>query len=129
MGNKKLQTIAGTPYYMGPEVLDGKYDQKCDTWSLGVLLYVFMSGYLPFQGESRNEVFNKIRNGRYHFKHAEFAACSEEVKDLITKLLCVDPKKRYSAEEALGHAWFAKHSNSQSIISNTKATGDVLQRL
>lgn len=46
--NQKLKTIAGTPYYMAPEVLDGRYDNKCDTWSLGVLLYVFMSGYLPF---------------------------------------------------------------------------------
>lgn len=59
-GNKKLKTIAGTPYYMAPEVLEGQYDSKCDTWSLGVLLYVFMSGYLPFQGENRNEVFYKI---------------------------------------------------------------------
>ena len=47
-GNKKLKTVAGTPYYMAPEVLDGHYDYKCDLWSLGVLLYVFMSGYLPF---------------------------------------------------------------------------------
>lgn len=46
----KLKTVAGTPYYMAPEVLEGHYDYKCDIWSLGVLLYVFMSGYLPFQG-------------------------------------------------------------------------------
>lgn len=59
-GNKKLKTIAGTPYYMAPEVLEGLYDSKCDTWSLGVLLYVFMSGYLPFQGDNRNDVFYKI---------------------------------------------------------------------
>lgn len=47
-GGQKLKTIAGTPYYMAPEVLNEQYDSKCDTWSLGVLLYVFMSGYLPF---------------------------------------------------------------------------------
>jgi len=51
--NQQMKTIAGTPYYMAPEVLEGKYDAKCDTWSLGVLLYVFMSGYLPFQGKNR----------------------------------------------------------------------------
>ena len=71
-GNKKLKTIAGTPYYMAPEVLEGQYDSKCDTWSLGVLLYVFMSGYLPFQGDNRNDVFSKIANAKFHFDHKEF---------------------------------------------------------
>jgi len=62
VGGQKLKTIAGTPYYMAPEMLDGNvpYDSKVDIWSLGVLLYVFMCGYLPFQGENRNDVFHKI---------------------------------------------------------------------
>ena len=105
-GNKKLKTIAGTPYYMAPEVLEGQYDSKCDTWSLGVLLYVFMSGYLPFQGENRNDVFYKIQNGKYHFNHAEFKEVSPEVIDLIQKLLVVNPKDRLSAGDALKHKWF-----------------------
>ena len=90
-GNKKLKTIAGTPYYMAPEVHQGQYDSKCDTWSLGVLLYVFMSGYLPFQGANRQEVFDKIQRGKYHFDHVEFKECSKEVIDFIKKLLVVDP--------------------------------------
>ena len=60
------RTIAGTPYYMAPEVQEGEkrhYDSKVDCWSMGVLLYVFMSGYLPFQAENRADVFKKIRNG------------------------------------------------------------------
>jgi len=123
-GGRKLKTIAGTPYYMAPEVLDGKYDSKVDTWSLGVLLYVFMSGYLPFQGDNRNDVFHKIQNGKYHFNHAEFQECSKEVTDLISCLLVVDPNKRLSAIEALNHTWF-KTTN----IIVKKLDSNVLSRL
>ena len=91
---------------MAPEVLMGKYDSKVDIWSLGVLLYVFMSGYLPFQGDNRNEVFNKIQKGLYHTNHAEFEECSGEVMNLISKMLVVDPKVRISAGEALQHNLF-----------------------
>ena len=106
MDGSHAKNIAGTPYYMAPEVLEGHYDSKCDIWSVGVILYVFMSGYLPFQGESRNEVFYKIVNGKYHFNHPEFQDCSQEARDLITRLLEVDPKKRYTAYEALSHPFF-----------------------
>ena len=51
---QKLTTITGTPSYIAPEVLEGKYDSKCDMWSMGVLLYMLMSGYLPFTGSSKS---------------------------------------------------------------------------
>lgn len=55
-----LHTVAGTPYYMAPEVITGNYTESCDIWSLGVLLYVLVSGYLPFKGENRKMIFLKI---------------------------------------------------------------------
>lgn len=62
---------------MAPELLEGKpYNSKIDCWAIGVMLYVFMSGYLPFQGSNKFEVFDKIQNGRYHFNHQEFKSCS-----------------------------------------------------
>ena len=108
---------------MAPEVLDGQYDSKCDTWSLGVLLYVFMSGYLPFQGENRNEVFYKIQHAKYHFDHKEFKSCSPQVLDLIKNLLVVDAKKRFNAADALNHEWFSS-TNTNMVIDN-----DVMERL
>lgn len=104
---KKMKTIAGTPYYMAPEVLERQlYNSKVDMWSLGVILYVFMSGYLPFQGDNRAEVFEKIQSAKFHFRHKEFNDCSDKVKDLISKLLQKDPSKRLSADEAIKHDWF-----------------------
>ena len=101
-----MQHVAGTPYYMAPEVIMGDYDSKCDIWSLGCILYVFMSGYLPFQGRNVDVINEKIQDGKYHFKHKEFEECSPEVIDLIKNLLVVDPKMRLSARNALQHPWF-----------------------
>ena len=99
--NKELKTIAGTPHYIAPEVIEGHYTDKCDMWSLGVILYVMMCGYLPFDGRSQSRVFSKISAGKYNLNHNEFNECSKEVMDLITKLLEKDPQKRLSAEQAL----------------------------
>ena len=76
-------------------------------------------------------MFGKIQNGKYHFRHKEFDACSDEVKDLIAQMLTVDPKKRISAKQALEHPWFLRLGSSTSMVemSNAKATGEVLSRL
>ena len=52
---------------MAPEVLDGKYDAKCDTWALGVLLYVLISGYFPFDSQTKRKIFDKIRRCDFNF--------------------------------------------------------------
>jgi len=55
-----LHSIVGTPYYVAPEVLRGDYDQKCDVWSLGVIMYILLCGYPPFEGSENNMIFHKI---------------------------------------------------------------------
>ena len=104
--NRQLTTMAGTPYYMAPEVLEGSYSKKADIWSLGVLLYTLVCGYLPFQGGNAAEVFRKIKEADYHFNHVEFESVSEECKDLIRKLLEKNQKKRFTGQDALNHKWF-----------------------
>lgn len=113
---------------MAPEVIDGDYDNKCDIWSLGCILYVLMSGYLPFQGRTTKILFDKIEKGKYHFRHKEFESCSPEVIDLIKKLLVVDPEKRLSAKEALQHPWFKLYSQNNDANDN-KIDPEVLKRL
>ena len=102
----KMQTMCGTPFYMAPEVIKSSYNTKADIWSLGVLLYTLVSGYLPFQGTNNKDVYERIKTADFHFDHDEFANISSECKDLIRKLLVVDTKKRYDGAKALQHPWF-----------------------
>ena len=83
--------VAGTPYFMAPEMGSGHYDTKIDIWSLGVLLYQLVSGMLPFSGESISELNEKIAKGEYETDIEAFQDVSTECKDLISKLIVKDP--------------------------------------
>jgi calcium-dependent protein kinase len=63
----KLSTVVGTPYYVAPEVLKGDYDNTCDIWSLGIILYIFLCGYPPFEGDSNKEIFRNVLNQNLKF--------------------------------------------------------------
>jgi calcium-dependent protein kinase len=85
--NKKMSTIVGTPYYIAPEVLKGNYNDKCDVWSLGVIMYILLSGYLPFGGTGAAAVFEKVLEGKISFSQKEWKKVSDEAIDLIKNML------------------------------------------
>ncbi|CAK9044583.1 Calcium-dependent protein kinase 2 (PfCDPK2) [Durusdinium trenchii] len=86
-------------------VLAGKYDHMADMWSLGVIMYVMLCGYPPFYGESDQEVLDEVRQGKVKFQAADWKNVSEDAKALIKNLLQMNPKDRYSAEQALNDVW------------------------
>jgi calcium-dependent protein kinase len=96
----------GTPHYVAPEMLEGSYGFECDIWSLGVILYVMLSGQFPFHASTPAEVFEKIKKNDVKFLFKEWDEVSNEAKDLIKKLLTKNPKKRYTALQAMDHSWF-----------------------
>lgn len=108
---ENMTTIVGTPFYVAPEVLSGKYDTQCDLWSCGVILFVLLCGYPPFDGDSNKDIFRAILKNKLEFDEEEWGNISEEAKDLIGKLLVKDPKKRIKIDQALNHPWFEKWEN------------------
>lgn len=129
VGHGSFSTKVGTPYYVAPEVLArwGRYDEKCDCWSAGVILYVLLSGLLPFKGKNTQDTLRKVVAGEYPFPSALFNSVSDDAKDLINDLLTKSPSARISAKQALQHTWItntAPHHSaplSQDVISNLQA--------
>ena len=81
---KKLLTEkVGSTYYVAPEVLNGLYNSKCDIWSIGVITFILLSGFLPFGGDSEQEVFRSIQKGQYDFDKVAWRHISLEAKDFV----------------------------------------------
>ena len=110
-GNKFEKNImsarVGTAYYMSPEVLQGNYDSKCDIWSCGVILYILLCGYPPFDGETEHEIFKAIVRRKFSFPEDEWKGISDDAKDLIKHMIC-EADKRYNADNVLNHPWVEK---------------------
>ena len=115
--NKSEKAVVGSSYYIAPEVLHKHYNEKCDTWSVGVILYMLIVGRAPFDGKTDEEIIENIEKGQFNSKHKKLLNSSEEVQDLVKKLLEVNVKKRLSSSEALKHPWFKKF-NGKSLYSN-----------
>jgi len=102
--NIKMQISCGTLAYVAPEVLDRAYTSQCDLWSLGVITFVLLSGYMPFSG-SEEEQTRRISKGKYTMKPERWNNMSESAISFVKGLLEVDPQIRLSAAKALDHPW------------------------
>ena len=102
-----MKIRVGTAYYIAPEVIKGKYNEKCDIWSAGVILYILLSGSPPFNGPNDNEIYAKISRMKYSFPEKKWKNVSKEAIDLIKSMLC-EEEKRPTAMKVLEHPWFTK---------------------
>ena len=105
--------IVGSSYYIAPEVLKKKYNEKCDLWSCGVIMYILLSARPPFGGHDDTEVMERILVGEYDLESPPLDKLSKNALDLIRKLLTMDVNKRISAEQALNHPWFKENKSKE----------------
>ena len=118
---KDINTV-GTPYYMSPEMIDGISLPQSDIWSVGVIVYLMLTGKFPFEGKDGEVLFYKIKNDKYDIKPLNNAKASEEAKDFIDKCLKKDFNQRMTTSEALVHEWINKFcikKNSNLLNNNT----------
>lgn len=129
-----LNSKVGTPLYVAPEVLRGKYSFECDIWSLGVIMFMLLSGDPPFVGASEDKLFELIEKGNINFTGKIWHNVSAKAKDLISKILKVNPKKRATGNQILKHPWFnmlqqvdENHNSNPNGGTNIKNVSDSLK--
>ncbi|XP_068116865.1 serine/threonine-protein kinase 33 [Hyperolius riggenbachi] len=105
-GENMLQATCGTPIYMAPEIINAHdYSQQCDIWSIGVIMYMLLSGDQPFMATSEEKLFELIKKGELTFCGSAWQSVSEAAKEVLQKLLRVDPAHRITANELLDDPW------------------------
>ncbi|XP_059443546.1 calcium-dependent protein kinase 1-like [Corylus avellana] len=102
---EKFRDVVGSPYYVAPEVLKKHYGPEADVWSAGVIVYILLSGVPPFWAETEQGIFEQVLSGDLDFSSDPWPTISESAKDLVTRMLVRDPRRRLTAYEVLCHPW------------------------
>ena len=117
--NGTVSGIYGTAFYMAPDLLSTQYTEKCDIWSIGIIMYNLLTNTLPYAGMSDHQILLNIQKIHIDFDSHHLLNTSEVAKSLLKSLLCKDPKRRISAADALKHQWFANEKFDNEIIKTT----------
>ena len=125
--NEVMNAPNGTPYYIAPEVLKGSYTTQCDNWSMGVVMFIMLSGKPPFGGRSNKEIIENVLRGTFSFNTPVWQEISKSAKDLITKLLDRQADMRLTAEEAYNHPWIQQQKNKEN--KNVEVNSDVFTNM
>jgi len=109
-----MTTTCGTPGYVAPEVLEqkGGYGPEVDVWSMGVILYILLCGFPPFYDENNAVLFQQIKKGDYSFPSPYWDDISDGAKDLVKKILQINPQTRLTIQQCLEHPWMATASDA-----------------
>ena len=99
------------PHYVSPEVLTGNYNEKCDIWSAGVILFIMLAGYPPIHDDDKDALYQKILTYKPVTDGEEWKTVSEAAKDLIRKML-VAPDQRLDSDGVLAHPWMNNQADS-----------------
>jgi calcium-dependent protein kinase len=126
---KLLESSAGSPLYMAPEVMDSKYTEKWDVWSFGVIMYILLSNNMPFTGKTVEEILNEARCCDLALDTKLWDSISHEAIDLISRTICVDTKHRLDIKQVLAHDWFNQISGDSTDDSNPEAEREILDSL
>ncbi|GFR51827.1 hypothetical protein Agub_g14290 [Astrephomene gubernaculifera] len=122
---ERFRDLVGSPYYVAPEVLRKNYSHEADMWSLGVILYILLSGLPPFWGDTEDQIFKMVLKGHIDFKTDPWPKISEAAKDCVRRLLDQDVSKRATAAQILKHEWLIKEGVALDIALDSV----VLKRL
>lgn len=124
--DKPINGIVGTMFYIAPDVFQGNYDFMCDLWSCGVILYILLAGYPPFDGKSDQEIISRIKSYEYSTSQEPWSNISQDAKDLLSKLLC-QSKKRVSSRQALAEPWITNLVKRE--LPSTEVMSEALKNL
>jgi calcium-dependent protein kinase len=120
-----MTDLVGSSYYIAPEVLKKNYGMECDMWSLGVIVYMLLSGTPPFRGKTERDIMASALRGVYSMDRAVWNLISRSAKDFVKRCLVKTVSKRMTAKQALEHHWLTEESENDSFSSRRPSFSSV----